>query len=58
MVARRARGLPSLQLAEMSKKRADGEKALRDEEARLALIEAQKVGKFFALRVSDMVCMR
>lgn len=43
LLARRERGRTALQAAERSAKRAKAEKALRDEEARLALIEAQKV---------------
>lgn len=43
MVARRERGRTALQAAERCKKRATEEKALRDEENRLGLIEAQKV---------------
>lgn len=42
-LTRRERGRTALQAAERSAKRAKAEKALRDEEARLALIEAQKV---------------
>ena len=43
MIGRRERGRTELQAAERSKKRAATEKALRDDDARLALIEAQKV---------------
>lgn len=43
LLARRERGRTALQAAERLAKRAKAEKALRDEEARLALIEAQKV---------------
>ncbi|CAM9728738.1 unnamed protein product [Scytosiphon promiscuus] len=42
MLARRERGRTALQAAERSAKRAKEEKVLRDEEARLVLIEAQK----------------
>lgn len=48
MIGRRERGRTELQAVERSKKRAATEKALRDDDARLALIEAQKV--------SDMTC--
>eukprot|EP00752_Nemacystus_decipiens_P009918 g8850.t1 len=44
-LTRRERGQTALQTAERSAKRAKAEKALRDEEARLALIEAQKVSQ-------------
>lgn len=43
MVTRRERGRTALQSAEKSAKRAVAENVLRDEENRLALIEAQKV---------------
>lgn len=43
LIGRRERGRTELQAAERSKKRAATEKALRDDDARLALIEAQKV---------------
>lgn len=43
MLARRERGRTALQAAERSAKRAKEEKVLRDEEARLVLMEAQKV---------------
>lgn len=43
MLARRERGRTALQAAERLAKRTKEEKVLRDEEARLVLIEAQKV---------------
>ncbi|CAM9295206.1 unnamed protein product [Ectocarpus sp. 12 AP-2014] len=45
MLMRRERGRTALQVAERSAKRAKAEKALREEEARLALVEAQKVSQ-------------
>ncbi|CAB1119190.1 unnamed protein product [Ectocarpus sp. CCAP 1310/34] len=45
MLMRRERGCTALQVAERSAKRAKAEKALREEEARLALVEAQKVSQ-------------
>ncbi|CAM9721869.1 unnamed protein product, partial [Ectocarpus fasciculatus] len=45
MLTRRERGRTALQAAERSAKRAKTEKALREEEARLALVEAQKVSQ-------------
>ncbi|CAM9558955.1 unnamed protein product, partial [Hapterophycus canaliculatus] len=45
MLARRERGRTALQAAERSAKRAKAEKVLRDEEARLVLIEAQKASQ-------------
>lgn len=43
MIARRERGRTALQAADRSTKRANAEKVLREEDTRLALIEAQKV---------------
>lgn len=43
LLARRERGRTSLQAAERSAKRAKAERSFREEEARLALLEAQKV---------------
>lgn len=45
MIARRERGRTALQAADRSTKRANAEKVLRDEDNRLALVEAQKVGR-------------
>eukprot|EP00904_Undaria_pinnatifida_P002728 jgi/Undpi1/12456/HiC_scaffold_5.g02127.m1 len=45
MIGRRERGRTEVQAAERSKKRAATEKALRDDDARVALIEAQKASQ-------------
>ena len=49
MIGRRERGRTEVQAAERSKKRAATEKALRDDDARVALIEAQKVTTCFRM---------
>lgn len=44
IVTRRERGRTALQEAERSRKRAEAERALREQEEKLALDRAQKVG--------------
>lgn len=60
MIARRERGRTALQTTERSTKRANAEKVLREEDARLALIEAQKVKEASksGVRLYVRVCVR